>query len=105
MKRKKTNPRKKVITQADFNRATDLAIKELSMSVVLFSAMALHDVYGFGPERIARFTSNLLKKFNDWDDGAFNVEDAKEWFEDYTGMKLDMVTEGNDDSKRAVMQS
>ena len=99
-KTKKTNPRRQVATQADINKAKAEMTRELCLVVVCFSAMALRDTYDFGPARIEKFITNLMQKFNDWDEGLFSVDDAKAWFEEYT--KMTLLQEVDNDSKRAV---
>ena len=88
MKTKKTNPRRKPATMADINRAMKQASRDLSIAAIVFTAMSLHDVYGFGPKRLEAFVVNVLHKFSDWDAGLFTIDDAQGWFEDYTGMKI-----------------
>ena len=59
MKKKKTNPRKKVITEAEariiINRAMDKAIHDLSIIALCVDAMSAHDVYDHGPKRLGRW--------------------------------------------------
>lgn len=92
-KKKKTNPRKKVITEAEariiINRAMDKAIHDLSIIALCVAAMSAHDVYDHGPKRLERLIIDMLRKFRDWDDGLFTVEDARQWLEDYTGIKIE----------------
>ncbi|MEE0433896.1 MAG: hypothetical protein UDB11_00620 [Peptococcaceae bacterium] len=94
-KKKKTNPRRVPATMADVQKsireAMAKASKDLSIAAIVFAAMSLHDVFDFGPARIERFVVNMLQKFRDWDAGLFEIEDALEWFEDYTGMKLEEI--------------
>lgn len=35
----------------------------------------------------------MLQKFRDWDEGRFTIEDALEWFESYTGMRIQEIME------------
>ena len=96
MKRKKTNPRRVPMSMADVNKtvreAMERARRDLSVVAIVFSAMALHDEFDFGPQRLERFVVNVLHKFRDWDAGFFDVDDALEWFEEYTGMKIQEIT-------------
>lgn len=96
MKRKKTNPRKRVVTQADINKAAKQASRDLSIAAIVFAAMALHDEFDFGPRRLERFVVNMLHKFRDWDAGLFEIDDALSWFEDYTGMNVRELAEVDD---------
>ena len=97
MKKKKTNPRRKPMSVADVKKtmreAMAKASRDLSIAAIVFSAMSLHDVFGFGPERIERFVLNMLQKFRDWDAGLFEIDDALEWFESYTGMRIQEIME------------
>ena len=93
MKTKKTNPRRKPATMADINKAMKQASRDLSIAAIVFTAMSLHDVYGFGPKRLEAFVVNVLHKFRDWDAGLFTTDDALEWFEDYTGMEIRELVE------------
>ena len=93
-KKKKTNPRRvrKTIRQAMMQ-----ATRDLSIAAVVFAAMALHDEFDFGPSRIERFVVNMLHKFRDWDAGLFEIDDAVEWFESYTKMRINEIMEVDDD--------
>lgn len=97
MKKKKTNPRRKSMSVADVKKtmreAMAKASRDLSIAAIVFAAMSLHDVFGFGPERIERFVLNMLQKFRDWDAGLFEIDDALEWFESYTGMRIQEIME------------
>ena len=64
-----------------------------SIAAIVFAAMALHDEFDFGPARIERFVVNMLHKFRDWDAGLFEIDDAVEWFESYTGMRIQEIME------------
>lgn len=97
MKKKKTNPRRKPMSVADVKKtmreAMAKASRDLSIAAIVFAAMSLHDVFGFGPERIERFVLNMLQKFRDWDAGLFEIDDALEWYESYTGMRIQEIME------------
>lgn len=97
MKRKKTNPRRMPVTVADVKKtmreAMAKASRDLSIAAIVFSAMALHDEFDFGPARLERFVVNVLHKFRDWDAGLFDINDALEWFESYTGMRIQEIME------------
>lgn len=69
------------------------ASRDLSIAAIVFAAMALHDVFDFGPQRLERFVLNVLRKFRDWDEGLFDIDDALEWFESYTGMRIQEIME------------
>lgn len=69
------------------------ASRDLSIAAIVFAAMALHDEFDFGPVRLERFVLNVLRKFRDWDEGLFEVDDALEWFESYTGMRIQEIME------------
>lgn len=88
-KKKRTNPRRVPATMADVQKAKKQAVHDAFMINVLFAAMSAHDVFDFGPARIERLVLNMLRKLNDWDEGLFDIEDACEWFESYTGMRLE----------------
>ena len=87
-KKNKTNPRKRVVTAADINKAEKKAKEQLEIITIVVAAMAAHDEFDFGPKWIERLVDNMFRKFNDWDAGYFSVKDALEWFELYTGMKI-----------------
>lgn len=97
MKKKKTNPRRMSMSMADVKKtmreAMAKASRDLSIAAIVFSAMALHDEFDFGPQRLERFVLNVLRKFRDWDEGLFDIDDALEWFEDYTGMRIQEIME------------
>lgn len=69
------------------------ASRDLSIAAIVFAAMALHDEFDFGPQRLERFVLNVLRKFRDWDEGLFDIDDALEWFESYTGMRIQEIME------------
>lgn len=105
MKKKKTNPRKRVVTQADINKAQKQAFRDLSLaaivlSAIVLSAMSLHDVFDFGPARLERFIVDVVRKQNDWDAGLFEIDDALEWLESYTGMRILEIMEGDKENGR-----
>lgn len=93
MKKKRTNPRKKVMSQADINKAIEQAArethKETGIMNVVVAVMSAHDVFDFGPKRCERLAVDMIRKYNDWDEDLFTAEDALEWFESYTGMKIE----------------
>lgn len=97
MKRKKTNPRRMPMSMADVKKtmreAMTKASRDLSIAAIVFAAMALHDEFDFGPQRLERFVLNVLRKFRDWDEGLFDIDDALEWFESYTGMRIQEIME------------
>lgn len=95
MKKKKTNPRKRVVTQADINKAQKQAFRDLSLAAIVLSAMSLHDVFDFGPEGLERFIVDVVHKQNDWDAGLFEIDDALEWLESYSGVSIVEVMEGD----------
>ena len=72
------------------------ASRDLSIAAIVFAAMALHDEFDFGLQRLERFVLNVLRKFRDWDEGLFDIDDALEWFEEYTGMKIQEIMEVED---------
>lgn len=92
-KKKKTNPRKKVLTEADakaiIKEAMGVATHDISIIAICVSAMCAHDVYGFGPQRIERLISDMLKKFRDWDEGLYTADDAAQWLKDYAGISIE----------------
>lgn len=100
MKKKKTNPRKRVVTQADINKAQKQAFRDLSLAAIVLSAMSLHDVFDFGPERLERFIVDVVHKQNDWDAGLFEIDDALEWLESYSGVGILEVMEGDKENGR-----
>lgn len=78
------------------------ASRDLSIAAIVFAATALHDEFDFGPARIERFVVNMLlerfvvnmlHKFRDWDAGLFEIDDAVEWFEGYTKMRINEIME------------
>lgn len=97
MKKKKTNPRRMPMSMADVKKtmreAMAKASRDLSIAAIVFAAMALHDEFDFGPQRLERFVLNVLRKFRDWDEGLFDIDDALEWFESYTGMRIQEIME------------
>ena len=94
MKKKKTNPRKRPMTQYDMDKALKLAyeesVRQLSIITFTVAAMSVHDVFDFGLKRCERLVVDMVRKFTDMDEGYFTAEESLEWFEDYTGMKLEL---------------
>lgn len=84
--------RDKVITQARMERMINQAARKTERSMYIMSvcaaAMALHDDFGFGPTRLDRFVSSIVRKLNDFDAGYYNANDAAQWLDDYAGIKM-----------------
>ena len=93
MKPKKTNPRKQPLTKYEVNKlinsAMEQAARELSLMAICAACMSLHDAFNFGPQRLDKFVSNVMQKFNDWDADLYTADDAKEWLEEYSGIKIE----------------
>lgn len=85
-------PRDKVITQARMERLINQAAKKTERTMFIMSvcaaAMALHDDFGFGPARLDRFVTAIMRKINDFDEGLYSATDAAQWLEDYAGIKM-----------------
>lgn len=84
--------RDKVITQARMERMINQAARKTERSMYIMSvcaaAMALHDDFGFGPARLDRVVSSIVRKLNDFDAGYYNANDAAQWLDEYAGIKM-----------------
>lgn len=92
-KKKKTNPRKKVLTEADakaiIKEAMGVAVHDLSIIAICVATMSAHDVFDYGPARLDRLVSDMLQKFKDWDAGLYTADDAAQWLKDYAGISIE----------------
>ena len=93
-KKKKTNPRKRPMTQYEMDKALKLAyeesVRQLSIITLTIAAMSVHDVFDVGPKRCERLVVDMIRKLTDMDEGWFTEDDSLSWFESYTGMKLEL---------------
>ena len=93
MKKKKTNPRKKVITEYDIKRIQkemEAYVESLSIVVAL---MVAHDEFGFGPSRLERLASKMARKYQDMEEGHFKIEEAEAWANEYMKCRIEHVEE------------
>lgn len=95
-KKQKTNPKKVMLSLQEVNKIIDDAriklANETFIILVALTAMVLHDEFGFGKKRLETFVEQACRKYNDLDSGLYSVEDAKVWFEEYTGMKIQKIS-------------
>lgn len=95
-KKQKTNPRKIMLSLHEVNKMVDEIREKLAdetfVILIAVTAMVLHDEFGFGKHRLETFVEQVCRKYSDLDSGLYSVEDAKDWFEDYTGMKIQKIS-------------
>lgn len=95
MRTRKTNPKKRVLTQYKLDHKLKEARENLQdefykMSVCAAS-MVLHDDFNFDAEDLNSFTEKLVTKLNDFDAGYYSADDAAKWLDDYAGIKFRKV--------------
>lgn len=88
-KKKRTNPRRRMMSAADVKRATKMGTLNALRLTVFVALKVLHDRFAFGPVRLARFFEEYKRTANDWDAGLFTVADLAEWVEEYAGIAID----------------
>lgn len=91
-KKRRVNPRRRVMTQAEVNRAKKDVLKYANISSLVIAMMAAHDAFGFGPIRLSRLMERMIELYKDYDQDLFTLEEAREWLKDYA--KLDVWKEG-----------
>lgn len=103
MKKKKTNPRKKVISKYDVKKAVEQELQEriergkiealnsLLVAFVGIPLLAANDTFDMGPTRLKRFLRCMLTLYKDWNNGEYTDNDIIEWINDY--LKTDIVKE------------
>ena len=90
-KKRRVNPRRRVMTQAEVNRAKKDVLKYANISSLVIAMMAAHDAFGFGPIRLSRLMERMIDLYRDYDQDLFTLEEAREWLKDYA--KLDVWKE------------
>lgn len=90
-KKRRVNPRRRVMTQAEVNRAKKDVLKYANISSLVIAMMAAHDAFGFGPIRLSRLMERMIELYKDYDQDCFTLEEAREWLLDYA--KLDVWKE------------
>lgn len=90
-KKRRVNPRRRVMTQAEVNRAKKDVLKYANISSLIIAMMAAHDAFGFGPIRLSRLMGRMIDIYRDYDQDLFTLEEAREWLKDYA--KLDVWKE------------
>ena len=95
-KPQKVDPRKKLLSLYEVNNilmdAQATLAKDTFVILIAVTSMVLHDEFGFGRKRLETFVEQACRKYNDLDSGLYSVEDAKMWFEEYTGMKIQKIS-------------
>lgn len=90
MRKRRTNPQKRVLTEYEIKKAIEQAKQEaaheLMISSLTIAMMSAHDVFDYGPVRLERLMDDMLRKYNDLEAGLFSVEDSAEWLKDYAGI-------------------
>ncbi|MFR4400806.1 MAG: hypothetical protein ACLT3C_00165 [Peptococcus niger] len=90
-KKRRVNPRRRVMTQAEVNRAKKNVLKYANISSLVIAMMAAHDAFGFGPIRLERLMERMILLYKDYDQDLFTLEEARQWLMDYA--KLDVWKE------------
>ena len=90
-KKRRVNPRRRVMTQAEVNRAKKNVLKYANISSLVIAMMASHDAFGFGPIRLERLMERMILLYKDYDQDLFTLEEARQWLMDYA--KLDVWKE------------
>ena len=90
-KKRRVNPRRRVMTQAEVNRAKKNVLKYANISSLVIAMMAAHDAFGLGPIRLSRLMERMIELYKDYDQDLFTLEDARQWLMDYA--KLDVWKE------------
>lgn len=90
-KKRRVNPRRRVMTQAEVNRAKKDVLKYANISSLVIAMMAAHDAFGFGPIRLERLMERMILLYKDYDQDLFTLEEARIWLKDYA--KLDVWKE------------
>lgn len=103
MKKKKTNPRKLVISKYDVKKAVEQELQEriergklealnsLLVAFVGIPLLAANDTFDMGPTRLKRFLRRMLTLYRDWNNGEYTDNDIIEWINDY--LKTDIIKE------------
>lgn len=103
MKKKKTNPRKMVISKYDVRKAVEQelvdqiergkmeALNSLIIAFMGIPLLAANDTFDMGPVRLNRFKARMLTLYKDWNAGEYTDDDITEWINDY--LKTDIVKE------------
>lgn len=91
-KKRRVNPRRRVMTQAEVNRAKKDVLKYANISSLVIAMMAAHDAFGFGPIRLSRLMERMMQLYKDYDQDLFTLEEARTWLRDYAD--LDVWKEG-----------
>lgn len=90
-KKRRVNPRRRVMTQAEVNRAKKDVLRYANISSLIIAMMAAHDTFGFGPIRLSRLMERMIELYRDYDQDLFTLEEARQWLMDYA--KLDVWKE------------
>lgn len=103
MKKKKTNPRKTVISKYDVKKAVEQELQEriergkleaLNSLIIAFMGiplLAANDTFDMGPVRLNRLKARMLSLYKDWNNGDYTDDDIIEWINDY--LNTDIVKE------------
>ena len=92
-KRKRTNPNRRPMTVADLKKVEQSCIRNIMILSITIGAMAAHDCFDFGPKRLGLLVDEMLKKYQDLDDGLFTANDSLQWLEDYAHISMREVTD------------
>lgn len=90
-KKRRVNPRRRVMTQAEVDRAKKDVLRYANISSLVIAMMAAHDAFGFGPIRLSRLMERMIELYKDYDQDLFTLEEARSWLKDYA--KLDVWKE------------
>lgn len=99
MKRKRTNPRRKPMTEADVKKmikqASEQAKNELTIMSLGIALMVAHDQFGFGKKRLNIMFDDMIRKFDDLHEGLFTEQDINDWMWEAAGIRLEERTNKN----------
>lgn len=87
-KKRRVNPRRRVMTQAEVNKAKKDVLKYANISSLIIAMMAAHDAFGFGPIRLSRLMERMVQLYRGYDQDCFTLEEAREWLRDYADLDV-----------------
>lgn len=73
------------------DQATDEAAKRAFVQMLGLPLIVLHDKFGYGKQRLERFIDELLKQYEEFDEGRITLDDLLETIETETGVKVEDI--------------
>lgn len=87
-KRKKTNPRKKIVTQSDVNKAKNKAVNDAIQYALTIFIYVMWDKEGYGKKRIDRVWNDIKFQSECVAEGLLSVDDMIKVMEEEAGIIL-----------------